>query len=267
VEEHDALECGGLPPLSPRSYSDLADQEAAASRRTPHNDFGANAMIIAERKPFDQIYESIRKHEKIVILGCGTCVTVCMAGGEKEVGILAGQIALAAKAHGDPIEVVQHTITRQCDREFFDEQTSRKIRQADAVLSLACGVGVQFCAECFPDTIIHPGLDTKFYGATLEEGVWAERCAGCGQCVVDAFGGICPIARCSKSLLNGPCGGSTKGKCEVDTENIDCAWQLIYERMEKLGRLEELERNQPMKDWSRNRDGGPRKVIREDVRQ
>ena len=222
-------------------------------------------MIVAERKPFDEIYERAKRHKKILLMGCGTCVTVCMAGGEKEVGVLASQITLAARDRGDDIEVMEHTITRQCDAEFFDEATARKVAEADAVISMGCGVGVQFCAERFPDAIIYPALNTKFYGATVEQGVWSERCAGCGECVLAEFGGICPIARCSKSLLNGPCGGSADGKCEVDPENIECAWQLIYDRMEKLGRLDELMENQPMKDWSTHRDGGPRTITREDM--
>ncbi len=223
-------------------------------------------MIVAERKAFDELYERIKQHKKVLLLGCGTCVTVCMAGGEKEVDVLASQIQLKAREAGDDIEVDQHTITRQCDEEFFDEATARKINDAEAVLSMGCGVGVQFCAECFPEALVYPGLNTKFYGATLEQGKWAERCAGCGECVVGDFGGVCPVSRCSKSLMNGPCGGSAAGKCEVDPENVDCAWQLIYDRMEKLGRLEELEENKPMKDWSSNRDGGPRTVTREDLK-
>ncbi|NIA12755.1 MAG: hypothetical protein GWP08_01650 [Nitrospiraceae bacterium] len=223
-------------------------------------------MIVAERKPFEEIYECVKRHRKVLLLGCGTCVTVCMAGGEKEVNVLANQLALAARDRGDDVEVMEHTITRQCDDEFFDEATMKKVAEVDAVVSMGCGVGVQFCAAKFGDTAIYPGLNTKFYGATLEQGVWAERCAGCGECVLGDFGGVCPVARCSKSLLNGPCGGSADGKCEVDPENVDCAWQLIYDRMERLGRLEELEENRPMKDWSTNRDGGPRTVTREDVK-
>jgi len=223
-------------------------------------------MIVAERKPLEELYAHAKKHKKVLFLGCGTCVTVCMAGGEKEVGILASQMEIAARERGDDIAVTEHTITRQCDSEFFDEATARKVEEADAIISLGCGVGVQFCAERFPDKPVYPGLNTKFYGATLEQGVWAERCAGCGECVLDKFGGVCPVARCSKSLLNGPCGGSSEGRCEVDPDNVECAWQLIHDRMEKLGRLDELEENQPMKDWSTSRDGGPRKVTREDVR-
>ena len=222
-------------------------------------------MIVAERKPFDEVYTFTSNHNKILVLGCGSCVTVCMAGGEKEVGILASQIELAARQKGDTLTLTEHTITRQCDAEFFDEKTARMIEESDAVISMACGVGVQFCVERFPSTIVYPALNTDFYGATLKQGVWVERCAGCGQCVLADFGGICPIARCSKSLLNGPCGGSVNGKCEVDPENIDCAWQLIYDRMKMLGRLDDLEKNQPVKDWSSSRDGGPRKIVREDM--
>jgi len=223
-------------------------------------------MIIAERKPFEEIYNNARKHKHILILGCGSCVTVCMAGGEEEVGVLSSQTELAAREKGDDITIIEHTITRQCDAEFFDEETVKKIEQADAIISMACGVGVQFCVERFPGEIVYPALNTSFYGATMEQGVWAERCAGCGECVLEDFGGVCPIARCSKSLLNGPCGGSENGKCEVDPEVIDCAWQLIYDRMEKLGRLGELEQYQQPKDWTKNRDGGPRTITREDKR-
>jgi hypothetical protein len=109
-----------------------------------------------------------------------------------------------------------------------------------------------------------PALDTRFFGANIDEGTWSERCAGCGQCIVAATEGICPIARCSKSLLNGPCGGSQDGHCEVDAK-IDCAWQLIYDRLEKLGRLDQLEEILPPKDWSRGRDGGPGTLRREDA--
>ncbi|MBF0430706.1 MAG: methylenetetrahydrofolate reductase C-terminal domain-containing protein [Fibrobacteria bacterium] len=222
-------------------------------------------MIVAEQKPLDEVYEFAKKYKKVLIMGCGTCVTVCMAGGEKEVGIVANQLRLKAKENGDDFVVDEHTITRQCDKEFFDEETARKIKAADAVVSMACGVGVQYSAEVFPDMLVYPGLNTKFFGTNVEQGVWAERCAGCGECVVGDFGGVCPISRCSKSIMNGPCGGSSDGTCEINPD-VDCAWQLIYDRMDKLGKLDELEKNQPIKDWSTARDGGPRTVKRDDVK-
>ncbi len=221
-------------------------------------------MITAVQKPFDEIYESIQGVEKLLVLGCGTCVAVCMAGGETEVGVLASLIRLANKEKGVDMEVLEDTIERQCDKEFFDDVRD-KINEADAVLSMACGVGIQYCSEIFEGKRVIPAVNTKFYGTNLDVGVWAERCAGCGDCVLEKFGGICPVARCSKSLLNGPCGGSQNGMCEVDPDNIECAWDLIYKRMEKLGMLERLEENEPVKDWSTGRDGGPGKIIREDM--
>lgn len=220
-------------------------------------------MITAVQKPFDEIYRTIQGYKKLLILGCGTCVTVCMAGGEKEVGVLASTIRLANQKNGVDMEILEDTIERQCDKEFFDD-VKDKIQEADAVLSTACGVGVQYCSELFQGKRVIPALNTKFYGTNLDVGVWSERCAGCGDCVLEKFGGICPIARCSKSLLNGPCGGSQDGKCEVDPE-IDCAWQLIFDRMKELNMLDRLEENEPIKDWSTGRDGGPGKIVREDM--
>jgi len=222
-------------------------------------------MIVANQKPFQEIYESVRENQSLLILGCGTCVTVCMAGGEREAGVLANQLRLAAKQEELDMKVSEHTITRQCDEEFFDPAVSAKIREADAVLSLGCGVGVQHIVELFPEVQVHPGLNTQFFGANLQQGLWAERCAGCGECVLDTYEGICPIARCSKSLMNGPCGGSSNGMCEVDPENTPCAWQLIIDRMKKLDKLDKLMKNQPPKDWSRDWHGGPRRTQREDM--
>lgn len=222
-------------------------------------------MIIAEQKPFQEIAASVQDYKNILVLGCGTCVTVCMAGGEKEVGVLSKQLKINAQQNNQDLNIEEYTITRQCDQEFFDETTAQKIKEADVVLSMGCGVGVQYIVELFPDVIVRPGLNTKFFGANLQQGVWGERCAGCGECVLDKFEGICPIARCSKSLMNGPCGGFENGMCEIDPENTECGWQLIYDRFKKLGKLEKLMENHPPKDWSTNRDGGPRKVVREDM--
>ena len=222
-------------------------------------------MITATRKPFAEIAALLEPFDRVLVLGCGTCVTVCMAGGEKEVGILASTLRLSDREKGRKREVLEATIERQCDREFFDV-VREKVEAADAVLSLACGVGAQFAGEVFPDAMVLPGLDTKFYGTTLEQGVWSERCSGCGTCVIADFGGVCPVTRCSKSLLNGPCGGSSDGKCEVDPKTIDCGWQLIYDRMTRLGIADRLEKVQPLKDWSTGHHGGPGKIVREDAK-
>lgn len=221
-------------------------------------------MITATQKSFQEIYGVIKGYDRVLVLGCGTCVTVCMAGGEKEAGILASTIRLANGNEGRAMEVQTDVVERQCDREFYDP-ARQKIEWADVVLSMGCGVGVQLGAELFPGKRFVPALDTAFYGAAEGHGVWSERCGGCGQCVLADFGGICPIVRCSKSLLNGPCGGSQKGKCEVDPENTDCGWQLIYDRMKSLGMLAALEEIHPIKDWSTGRDGGPRRIVHEEA--
>ena len=223
-------------------------------------------MIIAEQKSFQAILDMLADYRRVLILGCGTCVTVCMAGGEKEVALLAEQIRLHERElpEDERHKITEATVERQCDREFF-APVEELIEEADCVLSVGCGVGVQHLSEHFEKTIVLPGLDTKFFGATAEPGVWAERCAGCGTCILDITAGICPVARCSKSLFNGPCGGSKNGVCEI-CEDVECAWQLIYERKKKLGQLESLETVIAIKDWSTARDGGPRKVTREDVK-
>jgi ferredoxin len=221
-------------------------------------------MITAVQKPFAEIAAMVQGYKKLLVLGCGTCVTVCMAGGEKEAGILASTLRLANREKGLRMDIAEATIERQCDREFFDA-VHNQVEDSDAVLSLACGVGVQFASEVFPGKRVLPGLNTRFYGTTEQQGVWSERCAGCGNCVLDRFGGICPVARCSKSLLNGPCGGSQNGMCEVDQQNIQCGWQLIYDRLKALGLLHLLEENQPIRDWSTGRDGGPGKIVRQDM--
>lgn len=219
-------------------------------------------MIVGEQKSITEIKEMLSPYKKILVLGCGTCVTVCFAGGEKEVGILSSALRIAFKNSQKDIEISEQTVQRQCDKEFLEKIN---IDGVEAILSLACGAGVQTIAETFENIPVLPGLNTKFIGRCEEQGVWSERCLACGNCILDKTGGICPVSRCSKNLLNGPCGGSSGGKCEID-KNLDCAWQLIYNRLEKLGQLEKLEEIIPVKDWSTSRDGGPRKIIREDLR-
>ena len=221
-------------------------------------------MIVAERKPLEDIKSMVAGYKKILVLGCGTCVTVCLAGGEKEVGILSSALRMAFRKDRHDPEISEATPERQCEKEFVEE-LREQVEQVDAVLSMGCGAGVQTLVEVFPEKPVYPALNTKFLGIPEEQGIWSERCAACGDCVLDKTGGICPIARCSKSLLNGPCGGSKDGKCEIDPE-VDCGWQLIYDRLKTLGQLDNLEEILPVKDWSANRDGGPRKIIREDVR-
>ncbi len=221
-------------------------------------------MIIAEQKPFEEIKGLVGSAQKVLVVGCGTCVTVCFAGGSREAAILAASLRMASKLDGDPKDVTDVTVQRQCEWEYLDT-IAEQVNEADLVLSLGCVIGVQAIAEHFPKTWVVPGLNTSFLGLPAEQGVWVERCAACGDCILGLTAGVCPIARCSKSLLNGPCGGSQDGHCEVN-EDIPCVWQLIYDRLKSLDKLEMLSEIRPPKNWRTSRDGGPRKIVRPDLR-
>lgn len=221
-------------------------------------------MIIAEQKSLEEIKELIGDAENVLVLGCGTCVTICFAGGAREAETLAVSLRMSTRLDGASKAITDTNVQRQCEWEFLDEMRE-DITGADVVVSLGCGIGVQAIAERFPDTWVVPGLDTSFLGIPVEQGVWEERCAACGECILGTTAGICPIARCAKSLLNGPCGGSEDGHCEVDPE-IPCAWQLIHDRLNHMGRIDVLTNPQPPKNWKAARHGGPRRIIRDDLR-
>jgi hypothetical protein len=189
---------------------------------------------------------------------------VAFAGGTKEVGILAASLRMASRIDGDPKQVEEATVQRQCEWEYIDPLAAR-LEEYDVLLSLGCGIGVQALAERFPNKIVVPGLNTTFLGMPVEHGRFEERCQACGDCILGITAGVCPVARCSKQLFNGPCGGSQRGKCEVDSET-PCAWQLICDRLEARGQVDRLLQIQPPKNWSASRDGGPRRIIREDLR-
>lgn len=221
-------------------------------------------MIVADQKPFQEVKGFVEGYGKILVAGCGTCVTVCLSGGEAEAKMLASGLRIAFRQEGRQAVVIEDTVQRQCDEEFVVPLLERvREENVDAVITLACGVGVNFLADRLGKIPVFPGVNTTFYGAAVKPGVWSEMCAGCGNCITSLTGGICPIARCSKHLLNGPCGGSEKGKCEVDPQRIDCVWQLIYDRLKNLGRLEDLSRMLPAKDWRPASDGGVRHTVRE----
>ena len=177
---------------------------------------------------------------------------------------MAPLISMAMKKRGTPVEIESNAVEKQCEYEFV-EAVAEQAEKADTLISLACGIGVQLLAERFPEKRVLPGVNTSALTVREEAGVWASRCDACGDCVLGLTGGICPIARCSKSLLNGPCGGSEAGHCEIDP-NVDCAWQLIYDRLSSKDKLHVLLDLQPPKNWRTSRDGGPRKIEREDLR-
>ena len=223
-------------------------------------------MIVAEQKPLDELKRMMKGKKKVLAVGCGTCVSVCFAGGQKETRGLASALQTAAAVDGEELEVHEKTVQRQCVQEFV-APLEDELGDYDAVLSLGCGVGVQTLAERYPKTRILPGLDTNFMGQPTEPGVWEERCVGCGRCVLEYTGGLCPITRCPKQLMNGPCGGSENGMCEVDT-SIPCVWNKIWDNADNLDLMDMLMEVQEPKDWSASRGGSMRKVVvRDDLHQ
>jgi len=219
-------------------------------------------MIIGQLKPLAEIKAKLKDYQKVLILGCGTCVKTCFAGGEDEVAELASLLRLAFKKDGHYILIEEQTVERQCEDEFIREAAA-KIGANQAVLSLACGVGVQMVGSRFPKIPVLPGVNTTFMGNLEKPGLFLERCQGCGDCIVDSFGGFCPISRCAKKLLNGPCGGSREGRCEVDPDT-ECVWQLIIDHAANTDTLDKLTEYVPPKDWRTSYSGGSRKLVRED---
>ena len=220
-------------------------------------------MIIAERKTLSELVKMVDGCSRLLVLGCRGCVAVCSAGGDKEVSILASALKLGVSRQGREMEIVERTLVRQCDPEYIDP-FNEDASDYDAVLSMACGVGVNFIADRCVDINVLPALNTTFYGANLSSGEWKEMCAGCGACVLHLTGGLCPVARCAKSLSNGPCGGSQGGRCEIHSD-VACIWQQIYDRLLGLNRSDEMKNIMPIRDWTSAGHGGPRRRIREDL--
>ena len=222
-------------------------------------------MIVADRKSLSEIQDMVKDCRKILLVGCKGCVTVCNVGGLKEVQVLAATLRIAAKVADRPLIVEETVLERQCDPEYV-EMLKPVVNDFDAVVSMACGVGPQFLAEAYPSQRFFPAVNTTFFGGAVAHGIWEERCAGCGTCVIHHFDGMCPVARCSKSLLNGPCGGSDHGKCEI-SKNVNCIWDMIVRKKTEQGRLDDLLDIVPAKNWQTARDGGPRQSRREELIQ
>ena len=221
-------------------------------------------MIVAERKPLGEIIEMVQDCKKVLVLACRGCVTVCSAGGEREAEILSSLIRLGMKKAGKSIEVATASLVRQCDREYIDEIDQFEDDGYDAIVSTACGVGVNFISNLRKSTMVYPALNTTFFGGSAEQGEWTEQCAGCGDCVLHLTGGLCPVARCAKSLMNGPCGGSVDGTCEIHSD-VECVWQSIHDRLGSFNKSKQMEVIAPIRDWSSAGHGGPRKIVREDL--
>ncbi len=202
-------------------------------------------MIIAERKPLNEIGNMIQAFDKVLVVGCGTCVSVCLAGGSKEVSTLSFELELSLDRQVPRLS--QMTIKRQCDMEFLSELDARA-DEYDAFLSMACGAGVQFLGERFPDKPVIPAVNTVFIGVNRDVGVYEENCRACGTCVLGVTGGICPVTMCAKGLFNGPCGGTSQTSCEINQDQ-PCAWHRIYTRLENQGRLDLITEITPAANW------------------
>ena len=213
-------------------------------------------MIVAKRKPLDEIKDMIKGYKKVLTVGCGTCVAVCLAGGEKEVAVLNAELDMARRLEDNPVELGAVTLERQCDREYLAELDDQ-VGDYEAVISMACGVGIQFLAERFPGKPVYPGVDTSGLAVNQAVGWYEERCRSCQSCVLAITGGICPVTMCAKGLYNGPCGGTNKGSCEIDPEQ-PCAWFKIFERLSMQERVDNIKTIMAPQEW---KDQIPRTLI------
>jgi ferredoxin len=217
-------------------------------------------MIVGDLKPLEEIISAVKNYKQVLVLGCGSCVTVCLSGGEKEAEQLSRELAQIRHYQNAPPKFEVGSILRQCERDLVLDYQDIPA-ETDAVLSLACGAGVQTLADAFEPLPVIPALNTTFLGASDKPGIWTEKCKGCGDCILIHTGGICPIARCAKSLFNGPCGGSKGGYCEVG-HGTPCAWTQIVARLKKLDKLHCYEEIRNLKDWGPGGASGLRSRVR-----
>jgi ferredoxin len=211
-------------------------------------------MIVAERKPFDEIKEMMKSFKKVLNVGCGGCTSICLSGGQKEVNILNEELKNALVQEIPSFQIDAFTIERQCNADFYSE-LDEIVKPYEAILSMACGAGVQFLADRYPNKPAFPALNTVFVGMDRDLGWFEENCRTCGECVLGETGGICPVTRCAKSLFNGPCGGTSReGKCEV-SKDTPCAWFEIYKRLNEQNRLQNILKVKPAREW-RNQTRG-----------
>jgi len=204
-------------------------------------------MIFTEKKPLDEILQSLGRESNIFLLGCNGCAEVCETGGEKALSAMKTELEKAGKNVTGTV-----LIDFLCNKVLVAIRlagNSDKLRQSDSILVLTCGIGVQAVSKVI-DKVVHPAANTVSLGGL--QGLWPsdERCYACGDCALDYTGGICPITSCAKELLNGPCGGAKDKKCEVDRER-DCGWLKIYEHLQKIGRLENLKQIYGPRDHSK----------------
>ncbi len=204
-------------------------------------------MVKGQRKPIDEITGALEKYSNVLNIGCGGCVSVCLAGGQKEVNLLNAELESIYKQNNISKKIEGFTVERQCNMQYLDELDDIA-GGYDCLMSMACGAGVQYLAEKFPGKPVFPAINTVAIGIDREIGIYEEKCRACGECVLGYTGGICPVTRCAKGLFNGPCGGTNKGKCEISND-ISCAWQDIYERLKGQNRLDDILKIKEPMEW------------------
>ena len=199
---------------------------------------------ITNQKPFDEIKEQLEGLDRIYIIGCGTCATMTKTGGWDQVLSMKERL----QEHGKVV-TGWTVIPMTCDEmtETSLKENDDAIKNSNCILVMSCALGVHK-VSCYTDKPVIPALDTLFIGLEDKPGNFQEVCAQCGQCILGQTAGICPLTACHKGLLNGPCGGTNRGKCEVDITK-DCAWTLIYRRLEAQGRLDLMRKYQPPKNY------------------
>ncbi len=201
-------------------------------------------MIITQKKPVEELLGMLEGVTKVAVIGCGQCASACQTGGEPEIQAMKELL----EQHG--MEVVGTVLPDECCHKLLVKRDTRAIKNsgAEAVVCLACGDGTQTVADniALP---VYPANNTMFLGQVERVGIFNEYCRMCGDCILGSTGGICPITKCAKSLVNGPCGGQKNGKCEVNPDN-DCAWILIYKRLVELGQEHKLGETRSDKGYS-----------------
>jgi len=188
---------------------------------------------ITRAKPMEAVLKGLEGYDRVFIAGCGTCATMCRTGGVDEVAAMSKSLEEAGKLVTGTLVIPTacDTLTHECM-----EQNREAMEDAQVALVMSCAFGVQTVAG-YVGRPVQPALDTLFFGLETTPGHFSEVCMQCGDCVLADTAGICPVTSCHKGLLNGPCGGTNNGMCEIDS-SIDCAWTLIYNRLKEIGRLD-----------------------------
>ncbi len=217
-------------------------------------------VVITTKKPFEEVLSALQGLKRIAIVSCGSCAASCQTGGTESAK------EIDEKLRNEGFEITAVLVSEEiCDTRIMTKDLERiddELRESEAILTLGCGLGsqsiVEVLADKYPKKPVIIANNTEFMGIT-ETGRFYQRCAGCGDCLLNETGGICPITTCAKSLMNGPCGGMVQGKCEVGNYEEDCGWILIFKRLKELGKLDLFSKLRDPRNWTDS--GHQRKVV------